>query len=315
MEEGEPQDCAISHASVWFVFTPQTLQPIAVDATVADGSSRRLRIGVYKGTSLSALRTHDCYDPAAGHQSRWGHPGQTRFWAYPGTTYYIQVGDEEWWSEGEFDLSLTPFVEPEPDVDYPDPCSDDRFYVGQIRVKAKTEWYLRARSIPSRFTKAEVVGVLKRALKTVSTARNDCGLADNVPIKATYGGTTRKPASLCENRKPDGVMVVAFATYNAEWEGRYCPYWTGGKPQVDSDIQLNPETLTIDPLVNRCHVGSSPARLDLEGTLLHELLHAHGLAHVQDPPSRLTMGVSDLACTSTWRTLGLGDVLALRKRY
>lgn len=264
---------------------------------------------------LSALKDHDCYDPADPHPSLWGLPGHTNFWAYPGTTYYLQVAEEQpGTTGGEFDLTLEPFAEPEPNLGYPDPCTDDRFDVGLPRVRPSTTWYLNTRSIPSHLSKRDVVGALKRAINTLKGSGNNCGLPDRVDIRHSYGGKTRGSASMCRG-KVDDQSVVQF-TREISTSGRNCTSLSSGRKYAsDSDIWLDSKGLTTDPLVNRCDDGGTEAIHDLEGVILHELMHAAGVDHVPGPGSLLTMNEGQANCSSTQRTLGLGDVLALRRLY
>ena len=62
--------------------------------------------------------------------------------------------------------------------------------------------------------------------------------------------------------------------------------------------------------------ASCSGRYDLQGVLTHEGGHAFGLAHVSESSHpALTLSGAIGACDSSARTLGLGDVRALRQLY
>ena len=312
-EAGEPTVCGAAEGSVWFKYRATSTQSLALDVVASDGSGREFRLGLYKGTSLSGLEMHDCYDPNVFYPNRNRFPGQLNFWAYPGTTYYLQVAEETVGEGGPFEVSIEPFTEPEPIPDWPDPCSDDRFSHSGWKIKGESVWYLNPQNLPNGFSKREVGAAIRRALQTLRTSGNSCSLQDQLSIRALYGGTTRKIASVCSN-KLDNVRVIEFSGSLPAANGINC---TNSQNHVvtDTDIRISREGWTLDPLTHTCWENGVTRRWDLEGVLLHELAHAFGMGHTPGPSSHLVMNESQAGCSSYQRTLGLGDVLGLRRLY
>ena len=58
------------------------------------------------------------------------------------------------------------------------------------------------------------------------------------------------------------------------------------------------------------------SRYDVEGVMTHERGHTFGLGHVPEAShAKLTMSERIRSCQSSERTLGLGDVRGLEKKY
>ena len=60
--------------------------------------------------------------------------------------------------------------------------------------------------LPARYDPAEVLDVLKASFENITTARNDCGRADNVNARSLYHGVTRLEP--CEGEFSDGWNVI-----------------------------------------------------------------------------------------------------------
>ena len=312
-EAGEPNVCNADSGSVWFRFTATATRSLALDVVATDGRASEFRLGLFKGTSLPNLEMHDCFDPNVFYPNRNRFPGQLNFWAYPGTTYYLQVSEATGGDGGPIEVSIDEFTEPEPIEDWPDPCTDDRFELSGWRIKGESVWLLNPANLPPGFTKGEVAGAIKRALKTLKTSGNSCGLADQLSIRTRYGGTTQKSASTCSNRV-DRFHVIVFLSSMPTASGLNC---TNSRDRVatDSDIQISRQGWTLDPLTHNCWENNVTRHWDLEGVLLHEFAHGFGMGHTPGPSSHLVMNENQAGCSSYQRTFGLGDVLGLRRLY
>lgn len=303
VESGEPQACAGLTETVWYRVEVSTETPI--EATLdGDGTS----LALYTGSALSDLKRYDCLGYVRGVVPRVG------FTAFPGTTYYLQVGRERPYGVTEFTLDIHRFVEPEPYPSEPSACSASAFrlFTGYNDGPRRTVWYLNSASVPSYLKVAEVKTAIRDALKNIADSRNDCGLADRVDIRTSFGGTKSAKASLCRGRL-DNLQVIEFtAAFSSS--GRMCGGLNAYPNEADIWLQAEAQHFTLDPLTTLCHEENR--KTDLEGMLTHELGHAFGLDHPNGvSAANLTMYFSHQACSSAYRTFGRGDVMGLRRLY
>ena len=300
-ETAEPTACGGLAETLWY--RVQLPNEVPVEARL---ESSEVSLALYRGTELGNLKRHDCLGYGQSGYERVG------FWALPGKTYYIQVGTMPSTFAPEFTLTIERFDEPEPYSDEPRPCSEKRYelFVEYNDGPGRTVWYLNAGSVPNYLKVGEVKRSINEALKNIADSRNDCGLADKVSIRARFGGTKGAKASNCYN-KLDKLNVIEFTT-KLKPAGRMCGGINAYPNVADIWMQAKADYFTTDPLTTLCNqdVGGT---LDLESVLTHELGHAYGLDHVYS--GNMTMYPATVTCTSVSRTLGLGDVLGLRRLY
>ncbi|GLF95167.1 matrixin family metalloprotease [Streptomyces yaizuensis] len=79
----------------------------------------------------------------------------------------------------------------------------------------------------------------------------------------------------------------------------------------EADVRYN----TADSLFTDRPTGSCRNRYDIRSVGTHEAGHVFGLGHVGAGHENLTMYTNSFLCTTKARTLGKGDVLALRSIY
>ena len=160
-----------------------------------------------------------------------------------------------------------------------------------------------------------MVTVLKRSFDNITSARNDCGLADTVSATSTYLGTTSFAPSVtrrgnCAAR--DGRNVIGFGPLPWGILAVTCVRSNSAGRMTEADIRIN-SNITWALSVSSC----SFVKELLEPTMTHEIGHAFGLGHVSESKhGRLTMSTfSDGPCSNAESTLGLGDVRGLRHLY
>jgi len=303
-EVDEPFACDGVTNTVWYKVQLDAETPIE-----ANVEGYAVSMAVYTGSQSANLRRHDCsgYDWKSASE-------RVGFWALPGKAFYFQIGTTDPSAPAEFTLTIERFDEPEPFTDEKPPCETKAFklFVEYNIGPPKTVWYLNAASVPGYLKLSEVKRALRESLKNISASRNDCGLADKVSIRTTFGGAKSAKASTCYN-KIDKLHVIQFKG-NLEPSGRACG---SVNADADADIWLNAERnhFTTDPLTTLCREGVG-GDLDLESLVTHELGHVFGLDHPDGTsPANLTMFWAQRNCSSAYRTLGLGDVLGLRRLY
>ncbi len=190
----------------------------------------------------------------------------------------------------------------------PAPCDDPAHKeLGGRWLNGSYSWAFNASSTPSYLGRAAVRDVLKKSFSNITSARNDCGLPDNVSATHTYLSATAIRAR-CNRR--DFQNVIGFHRLEFGVLAVTC-YWIANNRIVEADIQINSRerwSLSLSDCVDE---------LMLEATMTHEAGHVFGLDHVAERRhGRLTMSpFLNGPCQVSEATLGLGDVLGLEALY
>lgn len=278
------------------------------------GSLRRIKLradvplALYRGTSLGGLQRAACIEA-------WQQDKLVTL--APTGTYYVQaavtaadaaadkMAAHVWLSNAEQRPEGTP------------PCDSRAFKLfPDMAPRKPLKWRFNAASTHPSLTRTQALRGIKQGMAVVTRSKNDCGMADTVSARHEYLGTTRKPASMCVQKGSDGVNTVAFGKLPVGMLGLACTAWTasptGKLLAFESDIQLS----------NLVGWGTRPDdpgckdKVDVVAVTAHEAAHAFGLDHALGVEGlNQTMSTSTSACNGAGRTLGRGDVIALRKRY
>ncbi len=190
----------------------------------------------------------------------------------------------------------------------PAPCGDAAYReLAGTWLNGSYRWAFNAASTPAYLGRAAVRDVLRRSFSNITSARNDCGLADRVSATHAYVGTTSvRPR--CDRR--DFKNVVGFQRLERGVLAVTC-FWISSNRIVEADIQINSRerwALSLSGCVDE---------VMLEATMTHEAGHVFGLDHVGERRhGRLTMSpFLDGPCQLSEATLGLGDVRGLEALY
>ncbi len=201
----------------------------------------------------------------------------------------------------------------------PNECADRAYTLEGFKWTKTLEWWFRASSTPKGYDADAVEDALRRAANDITTARNSCGLIDQVSAKNAYRGRTSAAANMTSTStsvtcgKPDGKNVVSFGALPSKFLAVTC-YWYSGGAAVEADVR-------IDAAHHAFFAGATvPAgctkRFSIEATMTHEFGHAFGLGHVAEAKhGALTMSTAMGPCTMGPARLGLGDVRGLRALY
>lgn len=204
-----------------------------------------------------------------------------------------------------------------------DRCVDRGFNFMGLKRYTPLKWALSFGPTPADLPRGKFWEITTRAMRAITDTVNDCGFPDIVDATAEYQGSVENTANLTVGSDgktacgdPDDVSVVDAARIPGEsialavtcsW------YFTheGMDALDESDIRVD---------ISRYQFFADPAhcdgRYDVQGVLTHEVGHAFGLDHVseEDHPN-LTMSEHIGKCEISARTVGRGDVAALRALY
>jgi Matrixin len=190
----------------------------------------------------------------------------------------------------------------------PPPCQDPAFNTLGGKQTNTYQWAFKASTTPSGLNKSNVANTLQKSFTNVTTAHNDCGIADNVSATDKYLGTTTLSPN-CSSQ--DGHNVVGFSRLDFGVLAVTC-FWINNGKIVEADMKITTrESWALS--LSSCH-GDMPM---LEATVTHEAGHVFGLDHVGEKKhGRLTMSpYLDGPCNNNEATLGKGDVAGLASLY
>jgi hypothetical protein len=157
---------------------------------------------------------------------------------------------------------------------------------------------------------AAMMRAIRRGHRAWDDAANDCGVSPEQLVRSHATGTTRRHFG----RRPDGVNVVDFGDMAAIGMSNrttlaYTQTWWSGDRIVESDQRLNAHL--------RWSTTGAPGAFDVQAVSTHETGHTLGIAgdYAGSAHRGLTMAAHIAPGDTRQRTLGWGDILALRALY
>ncbi|MFV0407441.1 MAG: hypothetical protein ACK5LN_11605 [Propioniciclava sp.] len=203
----------------------------------------------------------------------------------------------------------------------PGECADTAYGFLPGKWKSPLRWRFKASTTPSGLSVTNVVNALIQGTRSITRARNNCNMTDNIPVTQQYLGTGGKWANLSGPNclaNPNGVSTVDFAGLNQDYLAMACVWnefgglYVGGLSK-ESDIRFNKVGKNWMPTA----AGNCGNRYVIRAVMAHERGHSYGLGHVDETThGRLTMSTDiDGKCQEQEFWLGRGDVRGLRAKY
>ncbi|MDP2341050.1 MAG: matrixin family metalloprotease [Deltaproteobacteria bacterium] len=201
-------------------------------------------------------------------------------------------------------------------VGSPTPCSDRASSLMGHHWEQRFDWWFRAGSTPGEVSVANAELALRRATTNITRTKNSCGLEDQVTATQLFQGRTTTATQIRTSggcNAGDGKNVVDFGDLPAGVLGVACVWSFSDGRAAESDVRLNKADFSWTTATG----SGCGNRYDIESVMTHERGHTFGLGHVDESShGRLTMSTQiNGACQGAERTLGRGDVDALRALY
>lgn len=180
-------------------------------------------------------------------------------------------------------------------------------------------WYVGDGGMPGALTQAQAQAAFADAINNITGTYNDCGIADTVDAKSSYGGTSTYEADInassqCtprdkQNTWDAGDLAAGHLAVTCSWtvDGTTSSL----RELIEADVRYN----TTDHDFTNSPSSSCTNLYDIRGVGTHEAGHVFGLDHVSAAHPDLTMSPSINRCDTSDRTLGRGDYLTLEAIY
>ena len=200
----------------------------------------------------------------------------------------------------------------------PSACSDGAYATEDRKEYGTYNWYIGDGGMPGGLSRNDAKWAFYDAIDNITDSHNDCGYSDTVGAKANFMSETSREASVnasngCTGR--DGVSVWDAGDLIAGAVATTCSY-TWSMPGVKNDLrEADVRFNTHDYNFTNKPTASCNNKFDIRSVGTHEAGHVFGLGHVRSGHENLTMYTSSFPCKTIARTLGKGDILALRSIY
>ena len=202
-------------------------------------------------------------------------------------------------------------------------CSDAGYRLIRDWNNESTRWYtpltwrFKINSSPAGLAQADVVRFIQQALVNNISARNNCGIPDQVSATGSYVGTTNAPLNFTPSSclASDGIDTVGFKDLGQNSLLALACVWSRAHAGPD-------EIVSVDIAINNRRGWYLPGRacsrqFNLEATMTHEFGHALGLDDLsaKEHPNLTMNGTSKGTCQGSEMTLGKGDLRGLEQLY
>lgn len=203
-------------------------------------------------------------------------------------------------------------------------CSDGAFTLKDYKWDRSFNWYFAAKTTPPEVSHVNAEDALRNGVSAITTANNDCGIADDVSATQSYAGRTNARSDAFRGKKrcrsfgrTDGMSVMDFGNLS----GYLAVTCVVTRPDAKGRLAAVEADVRFDKRDHRWTGGDGGPnctdRYSIRAVATHEAGHVFGLDHVSEKHhGQLTMSrQSEGPCQESEYTLGLGDLNGLRRLY
>ncbi|MFY4722976.1 matrixin family metalloprotease [Streptomyces sp. LaBMicrA B280] len=197
-------------------------------------------------------------------------------------------------------------------------CGDGAYTTADRKEYGTYNWYIGDGGMPGGLSRTDAKWAFYDAIDNITDSYNNCGYGDTVGAKANFLSETSYEADInasahCTDR--DGLSTWDAGDLKSGVVATTCS-WTWPMPGVKNDLrEADVRFNTHDYDFTNKPTSSCSNKYDIRSVGTHEAGHVFGLGHVGSGHENLTMYTNSFTCRTIARTLGKGDVLALRSIY
>lgn len=200
----------------------------------------------------------------------------------------------------------------------PTACSDGAYATDDLKEYGSYEWYVGDGAMPGGLSQTNAKWAFMDAVNNITESYNDCGYTDQVSAASNYRATTTYEADINTNTvctARDGLSTWDGGNLGTGVVAAACR-WSWSMPGVKNDLrEADVRFNTTDYRFTDNPTSACTNQYDIRSVATHEAGHVFGLGHVGSGHENLTMYTHSFLCSKKARTLGKGDVLALRSVY
>ncbi|MGN8025402.1 matrixin family metalloprotease [Microbacterium sp. 22242] len=199
-----------------------------------------------------------------------------------------------------------PAPAPAPTAPAPAKCSDSSYTLMGYAWAKPIDW-----SYDPAGERADASAAIERAASAWTGDITACGTSVHTTAQQSYLGTTPAAPAVTDAGScgsSDGANVVGWGSLPTGTLAVTCTWSTNAGEAISSDIRLS--TSYAWSAADTC-TGSA---FDVQGVATHEFGHVFGLNHVAQSSGQV-MKPSSLACETSQRSLGLGDLTGIHHLY
>jgi hypothetical protein len=197
-------------------------------------------------------------------------------------------------------------------------CSDGAYKTNDQKEYGTYNWYIGDGGMPGGLSRTDAKWAFYDAIDNITDSHNNCGMGDSVGAKANFLSETSYEADI--NSSSQCTDRDELSTWDAgDLKGNHVAVtcsWTWPQPGIKNDLrEADVRFNTRDQDFTNKPTSGCSHKYDIRSVGTHEAGHVFGLGHVGSGHENLTMYTNSFTCTTKARTLGKGDVLALRSIY
>ncbi|MGW2832660.1 hypothetical protein [Streptomyces sp. NPDC001286] len=200
----------------------------------------------------------------------------------------------------------------------PGACGDGAYTTADRKEYGTYNWYIGDGGLPAGLSRTDAKWAFYDAIDNITDSYNNCGYSDSVGARANFLSETSYEADINTNSQctdRDGLSTWDAGDLKAGVVAATCS-WTWPMPGVKNDLrEADVRYNTHDYDFTDRPTSSCVNKYDVRSVGTHEAGHVFGLGHVGAGHENLTMYTNSFKCQTIARTLGKGDVLALRSIY